>query len=106
MGRPTSPSNESFELVPVFGVDPRGAALFAGVINGTLGRLGGRAVIDANDDPWHGWTQPPQSFRGSGYLGGGRPVLPRGNTLDQERGMGASPMQSILEQRMTARRFG
>jgi hypothetical protein len=43
----TAPSNESVAAVPVYTPDPHGAAMFAGVTNGTLGHLGARPVIDA-----------------------------------------------------------
>jgi len=109
--RPVTPPNESHETVPVFTTDPHGAAMFAGIVNGTLGHLGARPVIDTGRSPWHGWTAAPQSYRGAAFLGrggnggGGRPVVGEGPRLDQERGVVADPIQSIFEQRMTARRF-
>lgn len=104
--RPTSGTNESIVPVPVFGLDPHGAAMFAGINNATAGHLNGpRPVIDANRAPWHGWTAPPQRTTGAANLGGGRPVVPEGPRLDQERSLAADPIQAIFEQRMTARRF-
>lgn len=106
-GRRTTDSNESFQTVPVFETDPHGAAMFAGVVAGTQ-TIGGRPVIDAQRSRWFGWTAPPQQLRGAGNLGG-RPVVPAGTTLDQERGdNGAAPdaIQSLFQERMTARRFG
>lgn len=103
-----SPSNESIAAVPVYTPDPHGAALFAGVVNGNLGHLGGRPVLDASRGPWHGWTAQPQSFRGAGGLNGsGRPVVPMGARLDQSRGQSLAPdaIQTIFEQRMSAGRF-
>lgn len=103
--RPSAPANDAVAVVPVFTTDPHGAHLFAGSLNGGLG--GGRAVIDTRvSQAWHGPVQSPQQFRGMGGLGGGRPVVVPGSTLDQERGMASSPVQSIFEQRMAARRFG
>lgn len=105
--RPVAPSNDSVEAVPVFGVDPHGAAMFAGITNGNLGHLGERPVIDAGRSPWHGWTQAPQAFRGALGVGGGRPVVSPVTTLDQERGASVAPdvIQQIFEQRARAGRF-
>jgi hypothetical protein len=103
--RPSAPANDAVAVVPVFTPDPHGAALFAGSLSGGIG--GGRAVIDTRvSQAWHGPTQSPQQFRGMGGLGGGRPVVPQGTTLDQERGRASDSVQSIFEQRMGARRFG
>lgn len=105
----TAPSNESVAAVPVFTPDPHGAAMFAGIINGTLGHLGGRPMLDASKDrAWHGWTAQPQGFRGAaGASGGGRPVVVPGTRLDQASGssLAPDPIQSIFEERMGARRF-
>jgi N-formylglutamate amidohydrolase len=99
-------ANDSIVSVPVYTPDPHGAAMFAGVNNGTLGHLNGpRAVIDANRSPWHGWTQAPQRTTGAANIGAGRPSVPEGTRLDQERSSGSDPIQSIFEQRMAARRF-
>lgn len=99
----TTPTNESIAVVPVFGVDPNGAAIMTGAVNGNLGRLGSRVVIDPADTPWHGWTQQPQRFKGAGNLGanpGGRPVIDPTTTIDQARSSAASsPMQALMEQR-------
>lgn len=102
-----SPSNESVQAVPVFTPDPHGAAMFAGIVNGNLGHLNGpRPVMDTRGEgTWHGWTAPPQKMTGAGNLGAGRPVVPAGSTLDQERGLSHDPIQAIFEQRMAARRF-
>jgi hypothetical protein len=102
--RPSAPTNEEHVTVPVYGLDPHGAALFAGVVNGTLGALGRRPVIDASGPRWHGWTAAPQLMRGAGNIGGGRPRVPAGSTLDQERSS-ADSIQSAFEQRMIARRW-
>lgn len=104
--RPSTPPNDSVVAVPVFTPDPNGAAMFAGVVNGTLGHLNSpRPVMDTDRSPWRGWTAPPQRLTGAGNLGAGRPIVPAGSRLDQERGLAADPIQSIFEQRMTARRF-
>jgi hypothetical protein len=103
--RPATPSNESVVAVPVFTPDPHGAAMFAGITNGNIGHLGTRPVIDTDRAPWRGWTAPPQRMTGAANIGRGRPVVPAGSTLDQERGLSADPIQAIFEQRMTARRF-
>lgn len=102
--RPSAPANDAVVTIPVWTADPHGAALFAGSLNGGLG--GGRAIVDSRvSEAWHGPTQSPQQFRGMAGLGGGRAIVPTGTTLDQERGMSSSPVQSIFEQRMAARRF-
>lgn len=104
----TAPSNESEALVPVFTPDPHGAAMFAGIVNGNLGHLGRRPVIDASGESWHGWTAAPQAFKGAvGVIGGSRPVVPPDPRLDQTRGaqVAPDPVQSIFEERMAARRF-
>jgi hypothetical protein len=102
--RPSTPANDAVAVVPVFTPDPHGAALFAGILSGGIGSA--RPVIDTRvSQAWHGPTQSPQQFRGAGYLGGGRPVVVQGTTLDQERGMSADPARAIFEQRAAARRF-
>jgi hypothetical protein len=106
--RPTAPANDSVVAVPVYTPDPHGAALFAGVVNGNQGTLvGGRPVIDARGDAWHGWTDAGQRFRGAAFLGRGRPTVPEGTRLDQERGATApaDPIQAIFESRAAAGRF-
>lgn len=104
--RPSATANDAVAVVPVFTADPHGAALFHGSLSGGLG--GGRVVIDDRvSQAWHGRTQSPQEFRGVAITGprGGRPVVPLGSTLDQERGMSSDSVRSIFEQRMGARRF-
>lgn len=105
----TAPSNDSEALVPVYTPDPHGAAMFAGVVNGTLGHLGSRPIIDCSSSggAWHGWTAAPQAFKGALGVGGGRPVVPSSTRLDQTRGaqVAPDPIQSIFEERMAARRF-
>jgi hypothetical protein len=103
--RPTAAANDSVVAVPVYTPDPHGAAMFAGVVNGTLGHLGGRVVLDARGPAWHGRTQAPQEFRGAGNIGGGRPVVTPVTRLDQEHGLVPDNIQTIFEQRMAARRF-
>lgn len=96
------PSNLDLAVVPVFGVDPRGAAIFAGAVNGTVGQLGSRVVLDVHDNAWTGWTQQPQTFRSAiaGNAGAGRAVVDRTTMLDQSRSSaGLSPMQVTMEQR-------
>jgi hypothetical protein len=105
----TAPSNDTEALVPVYTPDPHGAALFAGVVNGNLGHLGGRPVISrSSSETWHGWTAAPQAFKGALGVGAGRPVVPPSTRLDQTRGaqVAPDPIQSIFEERMNARRFG
>jgi len=99
--------NGTVEAVPVYGTDPHGAAMFHGILNGTLGSLGARPVIDADRAPWHGWTQAPQGFRGALGVGGGRPVVSPVTTIDQERGTSVAPdvIQQIFESRAAAGRF-
>jgi hypothetical protein len=103
--RPVVPTNDAVAVVPVFPTDPLGGALFAGSLSGGIG--GGRPVIDTRvSQAWHGRTVSPQQFRGAGgSIGAGRPVVPQGTTLDQERGLAADPARSIFEQRAAARRF-
>lgn len=103
--RPAAPANDSVVAVPYFTPDPHGAAMFAGVLRGN--RLdGGRPVIDARGDAWHGWTAQPQAFRGAASVGGARPKVPEGPRLDQASpALVPDPVQSIFEQRMAARRF-
>jgi len=102
--RPTAPANDAVAVIPVFTPDPHGAALFAGSLSGGIG--GGRVVIDTRvSQAWHGPTQSPQQFHGMRGIGGGRPSVPQGTTLDQERGLAADPARSIFEQRAAARRF-
>jgi len=105
--RPHAAPNDTVQAVPVFTTDPHGAAMFAGIVNGNLGHLGERPVIDAARNPWHGWTKPPQDFRGALGVGGGRPTVPPYTTIDQERGASASPdvVQRIFEDRASAGRF-
>lgn len=99
--RPSAPANDAVAVVPVFTADPHGAAMFAGSLSGGIGS--GRAVIDTRSHAWHGATQSPQQFRGAGFLGGGRPVVVQGTTLDQERGMAPDSVQAIFEQRLSRR---
>jgi hypothetical protein len=109
LGRPravTSPSNESVAAVPVFTPDPHGAAMFAGITNGTLGHLGSRVVLDTGGKAWHGWVQSPQApMRDGGNLGSARPVVSQTSRLDQEHGVTPDSIQTMFEQRMGARRF-
>ena len=99
-------TNESVAVVPVYGVDPRGAAIFSGVTaGGNVG--GGRVPIDAYDSPWHGWTQPPQNFRGAAGLGAARPLAAVPETLEQGRSaVQLSPAEQLLEQRAAEGRLG
>lgn len=105
--RPESAANDTVQAVPVFTTDPHGVAMFHGILNGTLGHLGERPVIDAGRSPWHGWTKAPQEFRGALGVGGGRPTVPPYSTIDQERGASVAPdvIQQIFEQRAGAGRF-
>lgn len=99
----------TYQTVPVWTPDDRGAALFAGVVNGNAAN--GHSIhsgvrIDARGDgAWFGWTQSPQQPLTPGRLGGGRPVVGTGGTIEDERGMGSSQVQQIFEQRMAARRL-
>lgn len=101
----TAPSNESVAAVPVFTPDPHGAAMFAGIVNGTLGHLGSRPVLDTGGKAWHGWAQSPQAPFLGRHLGGGRPVVVPTTRLDQDHGLVPDNIQTIFEQRMAARRF-
>lgn len=105
--RPAAAPNDTVQAVPVFTTDPHGAAMFHGILNGTLGHLGERPVIDADRDPWHGWTKAPQEFRGALGLGGGQPTVDLVTTIDQERGASVAPdvIQQIFESRAAAGRF-
>jgi|1186.fasta_scaffold559092_2 hypothetical protein len=90
--------------VPVYAPDARGAALFHGIANQTApNRVTTALRIDARGGSWGGWTQAPQVVRSVG-LGRGRPVVERGGTIDDERGL-TSPVQEIFTQRMAARRL-
>lgn len=101
--RQTSDHNASVAVVPVYGVDPRGAAIFAGAVNGTVGHLGSRVVMDARSSDWHGWTQQPQHFYTAAQITGansGRPRVDTTTYLDQSRSSAElSPMQALMEAR-------
>ena len=107
--RPDAAPNATVQSVPVFGVDPHGEAMFAGILAGTLGTLAGaRPVIDASHSRWHGWTKAPQKFRGAvNVVGGGRAVVSPVTSLHQERGSAVAPdvIQQIFEQRASTGRF-
>jgi hypothetical protein len=105
--KPAAAPNDTVVAVPVFTTDPHGAAMFHGILNGTLGHLGERPVIDAARSPWHGWTQAPQAFRGALGVGGGRPVVTPGTRLDQAQGQAVAPdvIQQIFESRASTGRF-
>jgi hypothetical protein len=109
--RPTADSNAGTAVVPVFGVDPRGAALFAGAVNGTMGALNGRVVMDTRSTAWHGWTQSPQNFRSPQAVtgiaaGAGRPSVATSTFLDQSRSSAQlSPMQALMEARAARGRY-
>lgn len=107
LGRGAAAPNGTVEAVPVFTTDPHGAAMFHGILNGTLGTLGGRPVVDVSRSPWHGWTVAPQAFRGALGLGGGRPVVPPSSRLDQQQGSSVAPdvIQQIFESRASSGRF-
>lgn len=101
----TTGDNLGEAVVPVFGVDPHGAAMFAGAVNGTLGQLGSRLVMDTRGPAWHGWTQSPQDFRGALGVGGGRPSVSLHTTFDQEQGtdLGNPLYQSLAERAASGR---
>lgn len=103
----TAPSNESVAVVPVFAPDPHGAAMFSGVINGTLGHLGSRPVLPAGDGKWHGWLTDPQAkMTGAGNLGGsGRPVVAPTDTLDRQAAYVPDNIQAVFAQRAAERRL-
>lgn len=98
--------NLSVEVIPVFGPDPRGAALFHGITNGNAARLNGPVRIDARGDgTWGGWTKAPQVVQApAGRLGSVRPVVDSTTTIDQAAGSIISdPMQRIFTERMASR---
>lgn len=105
--RPAAPSNEAVAVVPVFTPDPHGAAMFAGIVNGTLGQLGRRVVMDTRGDgAWHGWVQAPQGpMTGAANLGSGRPVVNPVTRLDQSQGVAADSVEQLFSQRATERRL-
>lgn len=105
--RGAAAANHTVQAVPVFTTDPHGVAMFHGILNGTLGTLGERPVIDASRSAWHGWTMAPQAFRGALGVGGGRPVVPPSSRLDQQQGSSVAPdvIQQIFESRASAGRF-
>jgi hypothetical protein len=109
--RPAADSNLAVAVVPTFGVDPHGAALFAGAVNGTVGALGSRVVMDTRSSDWTGWTQSPQSFRNAGTItgtarGAGVPRVETTTFLDQSRSSPAlSPMQALMEARAARGRY-
>jgi hypothetical protein len=95
-----SPSNETVQTIPVFARDPRGAAMAAGILDGTLGHLGSRVVIDARGDSWHGWTAAPQGrMTGAANLGAARPKVNPVTRLDQERGVAVDSIQAAFQAR-------
>lgn len=103
--REVAETNLTEQVVPVFGVDPRGAAIFAAAVAST-GVGSGRVPIDAHDTPWHGWTKAPQLFRGAGYLGAARPLAPNPQTIDQSRSaVQLSPAEQLLEERASSGRL-
>lgn len=105
---PTSPDNYSAELVPVFTPDQRGAALFSGLVNGTVGRLGSRVAMDTTGSgKWHGWAPDPQGpMTGVANIGSARPVVNPVTRLDQAHGVTGDSIQQLFTERMSARRFG
>jgi hypothetical protein len=100
--RKAATPNLAVEIVPVFAPDERGAALFHGITNGNAARLNGPVRIDARGDGiWSGWTKAPQVVMTTNRLGGGRPVVERGTTIDQTPGTVISdPVQRVFTERM------
>jgi hypothetical protein len=105
---PTSPTNYSVAVVPVFTPDPHGAAMFAGIVNGTLGHLGSRVVMDTRGSgKSHGWAQSPQGpMTGAANLGAGRPVVETTTSFDRTQDVAGDSVQSLFAQRGAERRFG
>jgi hypothetical protein len=105
--RKSSPvPNLAVEVIPVFGPDPRGAALFHGITNGNAARLNGPVRIDASGEgAWGGWTKAPQvTFAPAGRLGSVRPVVDPTTTIDQASGSIISdPVQRAFTERMASR---
>jgi uncharacterized membrane protein YjjP (DUF1212 family) len=82
-----------------------------GAVNGTLGALGSRVVMDTRSNAWHGWTQSPQSFRAAGTVTGtaraaGTPRVDTTTFLDQSRSSAQmSPTQALMEARAARGRY-
>jgi hypothetical protein len=109
--RAAADSNASTAVVPVFGVDPHGASIFAGAVRGTMGQLGSRVVMDTRATDWTGWVQSPQNFRASGAITGtaraaGVPRVERTAYIDQVGSSSAvSPVQALMQARAARGRY-
>ena len=102
----TSEDNFGEALVPVFGVDPHGAAMFGAITNHGVGQLGSRVVMDTRGPAWHGWTQSTQDFRGALGVGGGRPSVSTHSRFDQEQGSDlGNPLYQALAERAASGRL-
>jgi hypothetical protein len=107
-GPPLDVQPVTVAAVPVFAPDARGAALFHAITNQNAANLNSAVRIDARGGGWGGWTQAPQTLRaglGGAGLGGGRPVVAQGATLDEERSLGSTPVEKAFAQRMAAGRL-
>ena len=102
-------SNETVEAVPVFGVDPNGAALFHGLTNQIAAHLNtARPVMDlTHDGDFGGWAPAQQQMAGLAWLGGGgsAPRTPTGETFSQGAFQEWSPAERIFLQRMQEGRY-
>lgn len=99
---PTSPSNEGVAVIPVFGPDPHGAAMFHGILAGTLGHLGSRVPMDTRGSgAYHGYAVNPQGpMTGAANLGSGRTVVNPSTRFDQSQGVAGDSVQQVFGDRM------
>jgi hypothetical protein len=105
--QPTSPDNAATAVIPVFTQDPRGAAMFAGILNGTLGQLGSRVVMDTQGTgKSHGWAQNPQgNMTGAANIGGARPSVPTTTRFERTQDVAPDSVQALFAQRSSERRL-
>ncbi|WP_154793301.1 hypothetical protein [Occultella kanbiaonis] len=86
--------NARVSAIVSYGLDRRGAGLFAALTGRTNGELNGsRPVVDTARDggrTFHGTTATPQRFTGIAPLGIARPVAPTNGTMADE--LSASPL--------------
>jgi hypothetical protein len=107
-GRKRAPAASPVVVVePVisYGPDPRGWRMFAGLTAANHHFLTDqRPVLDAGVGHFDGWVAPLQTMRGMANIGQGRPVLPAGSSLDQEKTSTLTDPATAIFARRLARR--
>jgi hypothetical protein len=105
--KPTSPDNYGTAVVPVFAPDPHGAAMFAGIVNGTLGELGSRVVMDTQGSgKFHGWAQNPQGpMTGAANIGTARPAVNMTTRFEKSQDVAPDSVSALFAQRGAERRL-